>query len=118
MSCWPCGSTWPTRRAARCSRRCSKLSQFAAGCGARRTTVRRVTRVEPARRFADCLRLGHPAARYELDWSMPFGLRVATVLAGGSKDSAVNAVSPAVFACFPTAQALAAAIPWPRAWQR
>lgn len=55
------------------------------------------------------LRQIHPTARYELDWSTPLQMLVATILAAQCTDERVNAVTPALFAAYPDAQAFAAA---------
>jgi uracil-DNA glycosylase len=55
------------------------------------------------------LKTAYPDARYELDWTSPFELLVATVLAAASKDSAVNQVTPALFERWPDARSLAEA---------
>ncbi|HEY6686443.1 MAG TPA: hypothetical protein VI094_09580 [Propionibacteriaceae bacterium] len=51
----------------------------------------------------------HPQARYELDWKTPEQLLVAAVLAGGSRDAAVNDVTKVLFARWPGTRALAKA---------
>jgi endonuclease-3 len=55
--------------------------------------------------------LAHPDAHCELRHSSPFELLVATVLSAQSTDVAVNLVTPALFARFPDAAALARAEP-------
>jgi endonuclease-3 len=55
------------------------------------------------------LREAYPAAATALDWRTPFELLVATVLSAQSTDRGVNAVTPALFARFGDARALAAA---------
>jgi uracil-DNA glycosylase len=65
----------------------------------------KATAVEMAKR----LRTAHPAARYELDWETPEQLLVATMLAAGSKDSVVNAVTKTLFVRWPTLKSLAVA---------
>jgi endonuclease-3 len=50
-----------------------------------------------------------PEPRCELDFRSPFELLVATILSAQSTDRTVNAVTPALFARFPTPAALAAA---------
>lgn len=52
----------------------------------------------------------YPAA-CELDFRNPFELTIATILSAQTTDRAVNAASPALFASYPTAHALAAADP-------
>jgi endonuclease-3 len=53
----------------------------------------------------------HPDANTELRFSTPFELLVATVLSAQTTDAGVNRVTPALFARYPDAQALAAADP-------
>lgn len=51
----------------------------------------------------------HPSARYELDWSTPVQMLVATILAAQCTDERVNAVTPTPFARWPDAAAFAGA---------
>ncbi|APT91750.1 hypothetical protein CPHO_01110 [Corynebacterium phocae] len=51
----------------------------------------------------------YPAARCELNFSTPFELLVATVLSAQCTDERVNQVTPALFARYPDALAMAAA---------
>jgi endonuclease-3 len=51
----------------------------------------------------------YPEAGCELDFRTPFELLVATVLSAQTTDRRVNAVTPALFAAFPDAAALAGA---------
>jgi endonuclease III len=51
----------------------------------------------------------YPDARTELEYSDPFELLVATVLSAQATDKSVNAATPALFAAYPDAAALAAA---------
>ena len=53
----------------------------------------------------------YPDAHCELDHATPFQLLVATVLSAQSTDKGVNLVTPALFAKFPDARALAKAKP-------
>jgi endonuclease-3 len=53
----------------------------------------------------------HPDAHCELDHRSPFELLVATVLSAQTTDVAVNKVTPALFAAYPNAAALAKADP-------
>jgi endonuclease-3 len=55
------------------------------------------------------LAVAYPDARCELDFSNPFELLVATVLSAQTTDRRVNAVTPALFARYPDAAALAGA---------
>ncbi len=51
----------------------------------------------------------HPNADTELDYTTPFELLVATILSAQSTDAGVNRVTPALFARYPDASALAQA---------
>src|SRR5258708_34522100 len=51
----------------------------------------------------------YPNARYELDWENPLQLLVAPILAAQCTDERVNRVTPALFARYPDAAALAGA---------
>lgn len=51
----------------------------------------------------------YPEARCELDFDSPFELLVATVLSAQTTDKRVNTASPALFAAYPDAAALAGA---------
>lgn len=55
------------------------------------------------------LRELHPTARYELNWSTPVQMLVATILAAQCTDERVNAVTEALFVRYPDAAAFAAA---------
>src|SRR5688572_16927270 len=55
------------------------------------------------------LRQAHPDARCALDHQNPLQLLVATILSAQCTDVLVNKVTPALFARYPTAAALAAA---------
>jgi endonuclease III len=57
------------------------------------------------------LKTAHPEAHCELDHRGPFQLIVATVLSAQTTDVNVNRATPALFAKWPTAEALAAADP-------
>jgi endonuclease-3 len=57
------------------------------------------------------LRAAHPEARCELVHRNPFELLVATVLSAQTTDVAVNRLTPALFARYPDARALARAEP-------
>ena len=73
----------------------------------------RATKVTPAAARATLARLAkiHPDAHCELDHRNPFELLVATVLSAQTTDVAVNKVTPALFAKYPDARALAKADP-------
>jgi len=49
------------------------------------------------------LRTKYPGARYELDWTTPLELLVATILAAQCTDERVNRATPALFARYKTA---------------
>ena len=53
----------------------------------------------------------YPDAHCELDFTSPFELLVATVLSAQTTDVRVNLTTPALFARYPDAAALAAANP-------
>jgi len=53
----------------------------------------------------------YPDARTELNFRDPFELLVATVLSAQATDVSVNAATPALFARYPDAQAMSAAMP-------
>lgn len=55
----------------------------------------------------DSLRAAHPDARYELNWSTPFELLVATILAAQCTDERVNRVTATLFPKYPGPQAFA-----------
>ncbi len=64
-----------------------------------------------ARAILRALKAAYPGARTELAHRNPFELLVATVLSAQSTDKGVNRVTPALFARWPTPEALAAADP-------
>jgi endonuclease-3 len=55
----------------------------------------------------DRLRQAYPDARYELDWSTPVQMLVATILAAQCTDERVNAVTVELFPRYPDARAFA-----------
>jgi endonuclease-3 len=57
------------------------------------------------------LRELYPDARTELDFGTPFQLVIATLLSAQATDVSVNAATPALFARYPTAEAMAQAAP-------
>lgn len=69
----------------------------------------RLALVRRARRINRMLGETYPDARCELDFTTPFELLVATVLSAQTTDVRVNQVTPALFAAFPDAAALAEA---------
>jgi endonuclease-3 len=64
-----------------------------------------------ALRVLPALEALYPDARTELDFRSPFELLVATVLSAQATDVSVNAATPALFARYPDAFALAQATP-------
>jgi endonuclease-3 len=62
-----------------------------------------------AERILARLRKAHPDARCTLDFTSPFELLIATILAAQCTDETVNRVTPELFRRYPTAGALAAA---------
>ncbi|MGO8992661.1 MAG: endonuclease III [Polyangiaceae bacterium] len=76
-------------------------------------SARRAGKVDPAKVRSTLARLAkiHPDAHCELDHTDPFQLLVATVLSAQTTDVAVNKVTPALFAKYPDARALAKADP-------
>jgi endonuclease-3 len=64
-----------------------------------------------ARAVAARLEQAYPAAVCELDHADPFQLLVATILSAQTTDARVNLVTPTLFAAYPDAGALAAAVP-------
>ena len=65
--------------------------------------------VRRARRIDRLLAETYPDARCELDFTTPFELLIATVLSAQTTDKRVNTVTPALFAAYPDAVALASA---------
>src|SRR5678816_2783532 len=63
------------------------------------------------RRIIETLAEQHPGADTELRYRNPFELLVATILSAQSTDQRVNMVTPALFARYPDARALARATP-------
>ena len=68
-----------------------------------------LARKRRARKIYRVLRETYPDARCELDFRNPFELLCATVLSAQCTDARVNAVTPALFAAFPTPAAMAEA---------
>jgi endonuclease III len=64
---------------------------------------------EATRRVIETLAVQHPNADTELHYRNAFELLVATILSAQSTDARVNVVTPALFARYPDAQALARA---------
>jgi len=74
-------------------------------------TERKQERLARASRILSELAEAYPDAASELDFDRPFELLVATILSAQATDASVNAATPALFAAFPDAAALAAATP-------
>lgn len=64
---------------------------------------------DQARKIFRILAKTYPDAHCELDFNNPLELLVATVLSAQCTDQRVNKVTPALFAAYPSAEALAAA---------
>ena len=64
---------------------------------------------KPAHALLQKLYTQHPDADTELDYQNPYQLLVATILSAQSTDAGVNRVTPALFARYPDAAALAVA---------
>jgi endonuclease-3 len=62
-----------------------------------------------ANKILDVLEEAHPEARCALDYATPFQLTIATILSAQCTDERVNQVTPALFARYPDARALARA---------
>jgi endonuclease-3 len=62
-----------------------------------------------ARRILDALEAAYPGATTELHYRNPYELLVATILSAQCTDARVNQVTPALFARYPDARALARA---------
>ncbi|PFG27455.1 endonuclease III [Corynebacterium renale] len=65
-----------------------------------------LARVRRARRINRTLEWVHPDAHCELDFNNAFELLVATVLSAQTTDVRVNSITPALFAAYPTPEAL------------
>jgi len=88
----------------------------AAGARVRKKTPRRAALRGPAlarqaHEVLERLRREYPDAHTELDYTTPFQLLVATILSAQTTDVRVNMVTPALFARYPDAAALAVARP-------
>ena len=70
-----------------------------------------LARTRRARRIDRALAVRYPDAHIELDFRNPFELLVATVLSAQTTDVRVNLTTPALFARFPDAAAMAGADP-------
>jgi endonuclease-3 len=75
------------------------------------TARRRPAAAASATAIFDTLDRQHPSAWTELQFRTPFELLVATILSAQSSDARVNQVTPALFARYPDARALARAEP-------
>lgn len=65
-----------------------------------------LAKVRRARRINRTLQWAHPDAHCELDFKNAYELLVATVLSAQTTDVRVNSVTPALFAAYPTPEAL------------
>lgn len=77
-------------------------------------TLRRESKARKRERAAQVLtelKLLYPDARTELDFTSPFQCLIATLLSAQATDVSVNLATPALFARYPDAPALAAATP-------
>ena len=68
-----------------------------------------MTKKERATTAVDLLEAAYPDAICSLNYSDPFQLLIATRLSAQCTDARVNIVTPALFAAFPTAEAMAEA---------
>lgn len=71
----------------------------------------KLAKTRRARRIDRALEQAYPDAKCELDFSSPFQLLIATILSAQTTDRRVNGVTPALFASYPDAEALASANP-------
>jgi endonuclease III len=76
-----------------------------------RSSPRRALLAERAGQILDILETAHPEATCALHYRNPFELVAATILSAQCTDERVNMVTPALFARYPTAPALAKARP-------
>jgi endonuclease-3 len=72
---------------------------------------RKADRRARAARVLSALEASYPDAASELDFEDPYQLLVATILSAQATDASVNAATPALFAAYPDAAALARATP-------
>jgi endonuclease-3 len=72
--------------------------------------TRKVTRAVALRELA-ILERTYPAAETALDYDSPYTLLIAVILSAQCTDARVNTTTPALFAAYPTPEALAAAKP-------
>lgn len=72
---------------------------------------RRVKTAEQVQTVVEALSRQHPGADTELRWGNAFELLVASILAAQATDVGVNLATPGLFARYPDAAALAAAVP-------
>ena len=70
---------------------------------------RRALLAERANKILDILETAHPEATCALHYRNPYELVMATILSAQCTDEMVNRVTPALFARYPTAKALAGA---------
>lgn len=113
------GSSIPHPRAQRASTRAKSTTgetaspRPAAAPPARTPPASTGTAPAPANRTEILRRLSelYPSPRTELDHENPWQLLIATILSAQSTDKGVNQVTPALFAAFPDAHAMAKAEP-------
>ena len=82
----------------------------------KKATTKKATPKKPAKKIVDRsaeilkrLKVLYPVAICELDHESPFQLLAATILSAQCTDARVNMVTPALFAEYPTAQAMSVA---------
>jgi len=63
------------------------------------------------KKVIDYFELHMPVAETELQYTDPFGLVVSVILSAQCTDKRVNMITPALMACYPTPEAMAAASP-------
>lgn len=68
-----------------------------------------MTAAQTAKTVLSRMHEAHPGARYELNWSTPFELLVATILAAQCTDERVNRVTATLFKKYPGPKAFAEA---------
>jgi endonuclease-3 len=103
-------ATLPTPRGSAATLRGVGGGPYAGPVPAPKETIKPDTAlVRRARRMDRILAETYPDAAAELDFTNPFECLVVTVVSAQTTDRRVNAASPALFAAYPTPQAMAAA---------